>query len=64
MIERNINRSTQRYPRGKVFAESLTKGRSYSTFYSKGKEGKVQREGEGENRLASLKEFIDNYFEE
>jgi hypothetical protein len=42
----------------------LTKGRSYSTFYSKGKEGKVQREGEGENRLASLKEFIDNYFEE
>lgn len=43
--------------------KSLPKGRSYNTFCSRGKE---ERRGEGvnESKLASLKEFIDNYFEE
>lgn len=58
-------RSTQRYQQmGKVLAGSLAKGRSHATFYSKGKERRGEGDGQSSNKLKSIKDFIDVYFEE
>lgn len=58
-------RSTQRYQQmGKIIPESLPKGRSLATFYSKGKEKKGEGDGQSSNKAKSIKDFIDVYFEE
>jgi hypothetical protein len=64
MLEPRRNRSTNRYPTGKLLPAALPKGRSYSTFYSRGKEGRLEGEGQIDSKVRSIKDFIDVYFEE
>lgn len=66
MLETHRNLTTHRYAKGKLLPLSMNKGRSYSTFYPKGKERseRAELQEKREDRLKSLKEFIDVYFEE
>jgi len=57
MLETQRHASTHRYAKGKLLPLSMNQGRSYSTFYSKGKQRseRAELEAKREDRLKSLK---------